>query len=111
MAERIYRIRFINEDKIYEIYARHVYQGEMYGFIVVEDFVFGETSSIVVDPAEERLKQEFKHVNQTFIPMHAVLRIDQVEKQGTAKISKFESNVASFPSPVYTPKGGFDKKD
>lgn len=111
MAERIYRVRFINEDKIYEIYARHVYQGAMYGFVVIEDILFGETSSIVVDPAEERLKQEFKHVNQTFIPMHAILRIDQVEKKGVAKISSLVNNVTSFPSPIYTPKGGFDKKD
>lgn len=108
MSEKIYRIRFINEDKIYEIYARYVYQGAMYGFIIIEDFVFGENTSIVVDPGEERLKQEFQGVSQTFIPMHAVLRIDQVEKRGVAKILKVEGKVSSFPSPIYTPKGGAD---
>ena len=56
------------------------------------------------DPQEERLKREFEGVQQTYIPMHSVLRIDQVEKQGVAKISTVEGKVTSFPGPVYTPK-------
>ena len=35
-------------------------------------------------------------------PMHQVLRIDQVKKQGAARITDLGSNVASFPSPIYT---------
>lgn len=92
---------------MYEIYAKHVYQGGLYGFVVIEDILFGETgSSLVVDPTEERLKREFDGVKQTQVPMHAVLRIDLVEKQGVAKIQTAEGKIASFPSPVYTPKTG-----
>jgi hypothetical protein len=36
--------------------------------------------------------------------MHAIIRIDEVDKQGTSKISKLESgNVTQFPVPIYTP--------
>jgi hypothetical protein len=104
MAKTLYKVRFISGDKVYELYARHVYQGDLYGFVVIEDIVFGETTSVVVDPQEEKLKSEFEGVGKTMVPMHAVLRIDQVKKQGTAKISSVDSNVASFPSPIYTPK-------
>lgn len=104
MAKTLYKVRFINGDKVYELYARHVFQGDLYGFVVVEDLVFGETSSVVVDPQEEKLKSEFEGVKQTLIPMHAVLRIDQVKNRGIAKVSSVEGNVASFPSPIYTPK-------
>lgn len=102
----LYKVRFLNENKVYEIYAKHVYQGAMYGFIVVEDIVFGETSSVVIDPGEEKLRAEFEGVKETYIPMHAVLRIDQVEKQGASKISEAADNVAAFPSSIYTPKDG-----
>jgi hypothetical protein len=109
MSKKLYRIRFINEDKVYEVYARHVYQGSMYGFVVIEDMVFGESSSMVVDPQEERLKREFEGVKQTHIPLHTVLRIDQVEKQGVSKISPAAAGkVASFPSPVFVPKSDAD---
>ncbi len=104
MSKKLYRIRFINEDKVYEIYARHVFQGELYGFVIIEDLVFEDAETVVVDPQQERLKREFEGVRQTCIPMHAVLRIDQVEKQGTAKVTAAGDKVARFPgAPVYTP--------
>lgn len=107
MAPRLlYRIVFMNQGKIYEIYARSISHGELFGFIEIEDLVFGERSSVVVDPAEEKIKSEFAGVERTYIPMHAVMRIDQVEKQGVSKISNVEGdNIAQFPMPVYTPGG------
>ena len=107
----LYRITFMNQGKIYEIYARSISHGELFGFIEVEDIVFGERSSVVVDPSEERIKSEFSGVQRTYIPLHAVIRIDQVEKQGVSKISDVSGdNVAQFPMPMYTPGGaGGDK--
>ena len=40
-AEHLYRVRFFSQDKIYEIYARDVIQGELYGFVVLSELVFG----------------------------------------------------------------------
>ena len=103
----LYRIVFMNQGKIYEIYAQGLSHGELFGFIEVEDIVFGERSSVVVDPSEERIKSEFSGVKRTYIPMHAVIRIDQVEKQGVSKISDATGdNVTQFPMPIFTPGGG-----
>ncbi|MAV76274.1 MAG: hypothetical protein CL691_06605 [Cellvibrionales bacterium] len=87
MAESIYKVIFLNQNQVYEVYAKHVYQSDMYGFIEIEAFVFGERSQMIVDPAEERLKNEFSSVSRSYIPMHALIRIDEVEKEGVAKIS------------------------
>ncbi len=103
---RVYKILFVSQGKVYEIYARAVSHGELFGFIEVEELVFGERSALVVDPSEERIKSEFAGVKRTFLPMHAILRIDEVEKQGVSKISKAEGgNVTQFPMPVYAPGG------
>jgi len=99
----IYKIIFYNQGKVYEVYARSVHQGAMFGFIEIEKLVFGEKSEIVVDPSEENLKSEFENVVRTYIPMHSVVRIDEVSKSGTGKISdppEGSSNVTPFP--VYT---------
>jgi len=101
--EKLYRVRFYSEDKIYEIYAQDVLQGELYGFVVLSELVFDNNTTIVVDPSEEKLKTEFSGVKQTIIPMHSIIRIDEVEKRGTAKITEVSGNVTKFPSPVYTP--------
>jgi hypothetical protein len=105
-SKSIYKVVFFNQGKVYEVFVRRVYQGDLYGFVVIEDLVFGGRSSVVVDPGEERLKTEFESVKRVHIPMHAVIRIDEVEKQGVAKISEAGANVAMFPSPVYSPGGG-----
>jgi hypothetical protein len=96
-TDSIYRISFINHGEIYEVFCRNVYQADMYGFVVIEDFVFGERSSVVVDPSEERLKDEFSGVKRTYIPMHAVIRMDEVERQGQSRIKEMDSKVAAFP--------------
>ncbi len=105
-AKRIYKIIFMSQGQVYEIYARNVGHGALFGFVEIEKLIFGERSSIVVDPSEEKIKTEFAGVERTYLPMHAIIRIDEVKKQGTSKISKLEGgNVAQFPVPVYTPGG------
>jgi hypothetical protein len=106
-SKNIYKILFVTQGKVYEIYARQVSHGAILGFLEVEELIFGERTSVVVDPSEERIKTEFAGVKRTYIPVHAVLRIDEVEKQGVSKISSMEGdNVTPFPMPVYTPGGG-----
>jgi hypothetical protein len=103
----LYKVIFTSQGKVYEIYARTVGHGELFGFVEVEELVFGNRSSVVVDPSEEKIKTEFEGVKRTYLPLHAVMRIDEVNKEGTSKISKLEgANVAQFPHPVYTPGGG-----
>ena len=102
MAKKpIYKVIFFNQGKLYELYARQVQQGDLYGFVQVEDLTFGESTSLLVDPSEERLKAEFAGVKRTYSPMHAVVRIDQVEQKGTAKIIPVkdrEGNVTPLPA-------------
>ena len=101
--EILYRVRFINSDKVFEVYARSVYQGDLYGFVVIEELVFDTNTSVVVDPSEEKLKNEFEGVKQTIIPMHSIVRIDVVEKRGKAVIVDLKNNVTHLQSPIYTP--------
>lgn len=97
---RLYKISFINKDKVYDIYAKQVYESDLYGFLAIEEIVFGSGSEIVIDPSEEKLKAEFDGVKRSFIPLHSVVRIDEVKERGVSKITDYDdgSNVAVFPS-------------
>ena len=104
--KKLFKIVFMSQGQVYEIYAQEVGHGSLFGFVEVEKLVFGERSSVVVDPSEEKIKTEFEGVKRTYLPMHSIIRIDEVDKQGASKISKLEGgNVAQFPVPVYTPGG------
>lgn len=106
MSEKqpLYRIQFINNGERYELYVRELSQSGLFGFIEIGDFVWDNHTSLVLDPTHEKLKSEYAHVNRTYIPLHSVLKIDEVKKQGTAKITDLSDKVAQFPSPIYTPK-------
>ena len=92
----IYKITFLNKGKVYEVFVKQVYQSDLYGFIEIEDYVFDERSQVVVDPSEEKLKTEFNGVKRSFIPIQAIIRIDEVEKSGVSKISSGD-NISPFP--------------
>lgn len=94
----LYKVIFLNQDKTYEVFARQIFQSDLYGFIEVEEIVFGERNQLLLDPSEEKLKAEFESVTRTYIPMHSIVRIDEVEKEGVAKISDGAvSNVTRMP--------------
>lgn len=82
----LYRILFVNQEKVFEVYAKQIYQSDLYGFIEIEDYVFGEKSGLLVDPSEEKLKSEFNGVKRSYIPLHAIVRIDEVERIGVTRV-------------------------
>ncbi len=96
----VFRVVFVNNGSTYEIYAKNVAQGMLYGFVEVEGLLFNKRSGLVVNPGEEKLKAEFEGVGKTQIPMHSVIRIDEVEEQGVGKISEAKGSVVTpFPMP------------
>lgn len=107
-AESVYRVSFLQQGKVFEVYAESVSHAEMAGFLEVESLLFGERSQVVVDPSEERLKTEFKGVKRFYLPLHWVLRVDEVEKHGSARIRDAEPGgavVSPFPIGGVSPQG------
>lgn len=95
-SSEIYKVTFLNKGKVYELFVRQVFQSDLHGFIEVEDYVFDEVTQVVVDPSEEKLKNEFAGVRRSFIPIQSVIRIDEVEKGGVSKISSGD-NITPLP--------------
>jgi hypothetical protein len=111
-AVRTYKIIFYHQGQVVELYARQVSQGNLFGFIEIEDLVFGTRSQLVVDPAEESLKSEFGGAKRIYLPMQAIVRIDEVEIEGVARIRpavkdpETPGSVRPFPVPVFPPGRG-----
>ena len=104
-TKSVYRVLFRNQECLYELYARKVGQGALFAFVEIEEILFGNRGGVLVDPSEERLKSEFAGVKRTYIPLQAVVRIDEVEKEGTNKIVALvaaQGNVSPFPMPPGT---------
>ncbi len=93
-----YRVIFTQEDKIYEIFARSISEETLMGFIEIEELVFPGDEGVVIDPAEEKLKREFQGVRRTHIPMHMILRIDEMEATVSKQEGMVKDNVRQLPT-------------
>jgi hypothetical protein len=103
---RVYRVMFTQQGNLYEVYARHCTQSAMLGFIELGQLLFGDPDKVVIDPSEERLKTEFEGVRRVYVPIHSVVRVDEVERKGPARITAIEggSNTSKVsPFPLVTP--------
>ena len=52
--KKTYKIIFMQLGEIYEIFAKQIYQSDMYGFIEVEEYIFKQNKQLVVDPTSEK---------------------------------------------------------
>jgi hypothetical protein len=100
MAEkRVYKVIFHNQGKVYELYAKGVASSGLWGFIEVSDLIFESGEGLVVDPTEEKMRQEFSSARVLHLPIQSVLRIEEVDKRGQCLIRDRESGekVTLFP--------------
>ncbi len=95
---RIFRIAFHNMGKVYRLHAESISQSEIFGFLEINHLLFNEHTSLVIDPTEERLKEEFSDTQRILLPVNAVIRIDEVKKRGQNMIFEdTDNNVTPFP--------------
>ena len=83
---KLYKIVFLHLGKVYEVYSRGVSSSGLFGFVEVSELVFDNSDSMVVDPVEEKLRDEFSGVEILHLPIQSVLRVEQVRKRGQCVI-------------------------
>ncbi|HTA64352.1 MAG TPA: DUF1820 family protein [Xanthomonadaceae bacterium] len=97
---KLYKVTFHSAGRIYELYARRVASGELWGFTEISELVFDVGEGVVVDPTEERLRDEFGATKKLHLPIQSILRIEEVEHRGTARIrdaASGETVITQFP--------------
>ena len=103
MAKTLYKVTFFNAGKIYELYARQVASGALWGFTEVGELVFDVHEGVVIDPTEERLRDEFGTTRVLHLLMQSIVRIEEVERKGQSAIrdaATGEKVVTPFPLPA-----------
>ena len=100
----LYRVAFHNHGKVYELYCKGVSTSALWGFLEISDMVFDGGDNLVVDPSEEKIREEFADVEVLHVPLHGVLRVEQVRRKGQALIRDRESGEKVTPFPL-TPPG------
>ncbi len=82
MFKHLYKVTFLNHGKVYELYCQHVGSSHLWGFTEIGTLVFDVHDGLVIDPTEERLREEFGATKTLHLPMQSIVRIEEVEKKG-----------------------------
>lgn len=98
--KRLYKIIFLNQGKVYELFSEGVTSSGLWGFIEVSDLVFEEGDGLVVDPTEEKMREEFASARVLHLPIQSVLRVEEVDQRGKCLIRDRESGEKVTPFPV-----------
>jgi hypothetical protein len=102
---KLYKVTFLSQGKTYELYARHIASSALWGFTEVGDLVFdAPRDGGVVDPTEERVREEFKETTMLHLPMQAIVRIEEVAKRGALTIRDAASGEKIMPFPIAPPR-------
>jgi hypothetical protein len=102
---KLFKVTFLNMGKTYELFARNVQSSDLWGFTIISDLVFDAGGdSLIVDPAEEKLRDEFKDTRALHLPIQSILRIEEVDKRSTAHIRDANTGEKVMPFPAIPPK-------
>jgi len=96
----VYKVIFLNHEQIIELYARSIFQSDLEGFVEIEEF-FLKGNNADKEDGESKLQEEFKGVKRSYLPMHNIIRIDEVERQGNTKgetVADSQNKVMKFPA-------------
>jgi len=99
----VYKIVFYNHGKVYELFAERVDSSHLYGFVEAADLVFEADVKVVVDPTEEKLRDEFAQTEKLLLPLQSVIRIEKVSKRGSCKIRDRKPGDKVTPLPLDGP--------
>lgn len=72
----IYRIVFTQEEEIKELYAQYISEETLVGFIEADTLLDRNNIALIVNP---------KEVRRCYIPLHNILRIDEITVEQTEK--------------------------
>ncbi len=98
----LYKVSFHSAGKLYELYARKVTSSALWGFTEIADLVFDNSDGMLIDPTEERLRDEFGDTRVLHLPMHAIVKVEEVNHRGQLRIRDAQTGervVTPFPLP------------
>lgn len=81
----IYRIVFVQQEEVKEIYTQYISEETLVGFIEADTLLAVDQSSMVINP---------KEVKRCYIPLHNIIRIDEISYQNGCEI---KDNISRLP--------------
>jgi len=98
MTDPLYKVKFVQQDAVVELVAKYISEESLMGFIEIEDIVFSGSGE--AHCTDDKYRHEFAGLNRCYLPLHTLLRIDELSSSTDVLIGEVEAkkdNVRRFP--------------
>lgn len=98
----LYQVTFLQLGQVYTLYARQVAASDLWGFVRIAELVFDVHDGLVVDPTEDRLRDEFADARVLHVPMQHISSVQEVQRKGKSAIRDAAGGntvITPFPLP------------
>ncbi|MEM1080795.1 MAG: DUF1820 family protein [Pseudomonadota bacterium] len=103
MNNTMYKAVFFNQGSVYELFCTSVESSHLWGFVEMSGLVFEPESTLVVDPTEEKMREEFAQTEQLMLPIQSIIRVEKVKRKGQCVIRKRNAGETVTPFPAQGP--------
>ena len=77
--KKVFKVYFFHLDKVYTLFAKEVNASdELYNMCEISGIIFQRNKNLIV-PSEDEVRQEFSNLKRLLIPLHHLIRIDELE--------------------------------
>lgn len=81
--ERIYRVRFVEKSQAapMEALVRHVEPSTLPGLVCLSEFIFKDSTKMIILPEEDAASKRFRQTLSMHIPYHNILFVEEIEEE------------------------------
>ncbi len=84
----LYRVHFKWKQKEIQLTAKSLDLTHPY-FVSIKDLVFPTKKKLIINPSEDDLRKDFSETNHVMIPFQAVILIEELADESTARVMPF----------------------
>ncbi len=90
----VFKVYFFHMDKVYTLFAKNVNaSGELFNMCEISGIIFQRNKNLIV-PSEDEVRQEFANLKRLMIPLHHLIRIDELENVSEEDITSPKAHKA-----------------
>lgn len=95
MSEPLYKVKFLQQNEVVELVVRYISEESLMGFIELEEIVF--QSGKETHFTRDEYKEEFSGLDRCYLPLHTLLRIDELNNSSSSSTKDKVDNVRRLP--------------
>lgn len=98
-TDLIFRVKFTEHNETFVVFCKFISEESLVGFLELDEIFIPESALTEDDsPAMDALKKDLSGVQRMYLPLHVIIRVDEVEM--VPRVALHEANQPTNIRPI-----------